>query len=80
MCRSLTSRFGMQEQELVDSYPLSSIEDVSTWIIRGEKRKGRRIRRFEWVGGGVTPAVLPHHRTYGSVYGGSRSHPQSSMP
>ncbi|KAF0146866.1 MAG: hypothetical protein FD187_3182, partial [bacterium] len=23
------------------------------------------------VGGGVTPAVLPHHRTYGSVYGGS---------
>jgi hypothetical protein len=25
------------------------------------------------VGGGVTSAVLPHHRTYGSVYGGSRS-------
>jgi hypothetical protein len=24
------------------------------------------------VGGRVTPAVLPHHRTYGSVYGGSR--------
>ena len=23
------------------------------------------------VGGWVTPAVLPHHRTYGSVYGGS---------
>lgn len=23
------------------------------------------------VGGGVTPAVLSHHRTYGSVYGGS---------
>src|SRR5690606_30812980 len=23
------------------------------------------------VGGGVAPAVLPHHRTYGSVYGGS---------
>jgi hypothetical protein len=23
------------------------------------------------VGGGVTPAALPHHRTYGSVYGGS---------
>ena len=23
------------------------------------------------VGGGVTSAVLPHHRTYGSVYGGS---------
>jgi hypothetical protein len=31
---------------------------------------------FQWfppdrVGGGVTPAVLSHHRTYGSVYGGS---------
>ncbi|MBD1401869.1 hypothetical protein ICT70_14500, partial [Pelobacter sp. M08fum] len=25
------------------------------------------------VGGRVAPAVLPHHRTYGSVYGGSRS-------
>jgi hypothetical protein len=25
------------------------------------------------VGGGVAPAVLPHHRTYGSVYGGSQS-------
>jgi hypothetical protein len=23
------------------------------------------------VGGGITPAVLSHHRTYGSVYGGS---------
>ncbi|MDP2976846.1 MAG: hypothetical protein Q8N45_11625, partial [Anaerolineales bacterium] len=23
------------------------------------------------VGGGVTPAVLPHHRAYGSVHGGS---------
>ena len=27
--------------------------------------------RRNWVGGGVAPAVLPHHRTYGSVYGGS---------
>lgn len=27
--------------------------------------------RMDRVGGGVTPAVLPHHRTYGSVYGGS---------
>ena len=23
------------------------------------------------VGGGVSPAVLPHHRAYGSVHGGS---------
>jgi len=28
---------------------------------------------WDRVGGGVTSAVLPHHRTYGSVYGGSRS-------
>ena len=27
--------------------------------------------RFNRVGGGVTSAVLPHHRTNGSVYGGS---------
>ena len=25
------------------------------------------------IGGGISPAPLPHHRTYGSVYGGSRS-------
>jgi len=32
-------------------------------------KKGCRPRNR--VGGGVAPAVLPHHRTYGSVYGGS---------
>jgi hypothetical protein len=26
------------------------------------------------VGGGISPAVLPHHRTYGSVSGGSYEH------
>jgi hypothetical protein len=25
-----------------------------------------------WVGGRVAPPVLPHHRAYGSVHGGSR--------
>jgi hypothetical protein len=30
------------------------------------------------VGGGVTSAVLPHHRTYGSVYGGSQSKLEAS--
>ena len=29
------------------------------------------MRVFNRVGVGITPAVLPHHRTYGSVYGGS---------
>jgi len=39
--------------------------------------KQRQSRRYapclahNRVGGWVTPAVLPHHRTYGSVYGGS---------
>ena len=31
----------------------------------------RSVMFFDRVGGWVTPAVLPHHRTYGSVYGGS---------
>jgi len=26
---------------------------------------------YNRVGGGVAPAVLPHHRAYGSVHGGS---------
>jgi len=43
-------------------------------IVRGEARLLQG--RCNWgmrnrVGGGVAPAVLPHHRTYGSVYGGS---------
>ena len=29
------------------------------------------IRNRYRVGGGLAPSVLPHHRTYGSVYGGS---------
>ena len=29
------------------------------------------IQRINRVGGGISPAVLPHHRTYGSVSGGS---------
>ena len=29
-------------------------------------------KKMNRVGGGITPAVLPHHRTYGSVYGGFR--------
>jgi len=26
---------------------------------------------YNRVGGGLAPSVFPHHRTYGSVYGGS---------
>ncbi|HCP01594.1 MAG TPA: hypothetical protein DIT35_08890 [Rhodospirillaceae bacterium] len=41
--------------------------DVATTILCSSSSVLWRDR----VGGGVTPAVLPHHRTYGSVYGGS---------
>ncbi|QAY89558.1 hypothetical protein CUN63_06255 [Pseudomonas sp. ACM7] len=30
-----------------------------------------KARKSDRVGGGFTAAVLSHHRTYGSVYGGS---------
>gem|GEM_PF-3233412 len=39
----------------------------------GRSRTSTVKVRGNRVGGGVTPAVLPHHRTYGSVYGGSWS-------
>ena len=38
--------------------PATSTRRLSRWINR--------------VGGGVTPAVRPHHRAYGTVHGGSR--------
>lgn len=31
----------------------------------------RRCFKIDRVGGGITPAVLSHHRTCGSAYGGS---------
>src|SRR4029450_10540091 len=56
--------------------------------IEGNSRSGKRERQaehrgdslqsyrvavsFNWVGGRVAPPVLPHHRAYGSVHGGSR--------
>ncbi|EDV4946390.1 hypothetical protein YN33_002393 [Salmonella enterica subsp. enterica] len=30
-----------------------------------------QLQRDNRVGGGITPAVLSHHRTCGSAYGGS---------
>src|SRR2546422_4014890 len=42
------------------------------WIIAELMFRAQR-KGSHRVGGGVTSAVLPHHRTYGSVYGGSRS-------
>jgi len=47
----------------------ASIAMVNSWEdfhLQGVRHAGRNR-----VGGGVAPAVLPHHRTYGSVYGGS---------
>jgi len=43
------------------------MEWVAGWPWNPQPERKRQNR----VGGGVTPAVLPHHRTYGSVYGGS---------
>jgi hypothetical protein len=37
----------------------------------GDTQKGHS--KGNRVGGGVAPAVLPHHRAYGSVHGGSQS-------
>jgi hypothetical protein len=36
-----------------------------------QQEKKTRLADLNRVGGGVTPAVLPHHRAYGSVHGGS---------
>jgi hypothetical protein len=40
------------------------------WII-ADPAELKAVADCYRVGGGVTSAVLPHHRTYGSVYGGS---------
>lgn len=40
----------------------------------------RRCFKIDRVGGGITPAVLSHHRTCGSAYGGSLSYVQSFPP
>jgi len=54
--------------------------DAQLEAIRAALDEGVRSRESEdssqesgdnRVGGGITPAVLPHHRTYGSVSGGS---------
>jgi hypothetical protein len=38
----------------------------------GEAREQVWVKNIQdRVGAGVTPGALPHHRTYGSVYGGS---------
>ena len=44
---------------------------VTTTVTETAPVKALRAMPGDRVGGGVTPAVLPHHRTYGSVYGGS---------
>jgi len=35
------------------------------------EKSSQKVPKANRVGGGVTPAVLPHHRTCGSAYGGS---------
>src|SRR5882762_1346313 len=40
------------------------IADIPDWLLRAKDR----------IGGSLAAPPLPHHRTYGSVYGGSRSY------
>jgi len=42
-------------------------------MIRSAPPQARQLSMSMYrVGGGVTPAVRPHHRAYGTVHGGSR--------
>ena len=50
------------------------IDDLHDLHLRARTRAGRNR-----VGGGLTTPVLPHHRTYGSVSGGSREASKSPM-
>jgi type I restriction enzyme S subunit len=64
-------------------FPLPTLDEQDALIAsyaaalhRAEKleQDADAIEQAGWqnrVGGGVTPAVLPHHRAYGSVHGGS---------
>jgi hypothetical protein len=54
------------EQEY--GYPCRNA-DVWRYLSAVEDQLG--LRYADRVGGGVTPAVLPHHRTCGSASGGS---------
>jgi hypothetical protein len=51
---------------------LLSCESIfKLWLLEEAVVYSRAVISDNRVGGGVTSAVLPHHRTYGSVYGGS---------
>jgi hypothetical protein len=39
--------------------------------LAGQEGKPDAVFTGDRVGGGLTPPVLSHHRTYGSIYGGS---------
>ena len=45
---------------------------IVSWIVFWGNRSRRMTLWYaDRVGGGLATPVLPHHRTYGSVYGGS---------
>ncbi|GAB6081904.1 hypothetical protein JCM30471_08180 [Desulfuromonas carbonis] len=54
-----------------DHLPLTAIFIRPTRFAKGS-RAYRELNIRDRVGGGVAPAVLPHHRAYGSVHGGSQ--------
>lgn len=61
---------------LIDNVPSSNLWNPIKllYISFGNSKVSRLNLEFnqDRVGGGLAPFLLPHHRTYGSVYGGSR--------
>ena len=55
----------------VEDFHLQVVQSTTTVNRTAPVTALRAMPGAHRVGGGVTPAVLPHHRTYGSVYGGS---------
>src|SRR5713226_9597122 len=60
------NRVDLAMSELLPLFPL----------IAGVRRRGQQVRKVPMIGigGSLAAPPLPHHRTYGSVYGGSRSY------
>ena len=65
-----TVSYGGQRFEV----PFDLIGKTVLLVVDPHKQKVLGVEAANRVGGGVSPAVLPHHRAYGSVHGGSYQH------
>jgi type I restriction-modification system DNA methylase subunit len=65
--RKLGTMIDRVHRELTEEDICKIADTYHAWRLPESARAGHRDR----VGGGVTPAVLPHHRTCGSASGGS---------